>query len=98
LNETNAAADIYGSLQRTSIDCTGMWNRPPIFLLVDYYNVGDFNGSVFQVAADANNVRYDRVSCSGTLPTSAAWRTGGGRGARWALAAVVIAMEAAFVI
>jgi hypothetical protein len=78
LNETNAAADIYGSLQRNSINCTGMWNRPPNFLLVDYYNVGDFNGSVFQVAADANNVSYNRGSCCGTMPTNGAGRTGVG--------------------
>ena len=44
-----------------------MWNRPPNFLLVDYYNVGSFNGSVFEVAADMNNVSYDRSSCCGTL-------------------------------
>ncbi|KAL4913537.1 hypothetical protein BDW62DRAFT_159652 [Aspergillus aurantiobrunneus] len=36
-------------------------------MLVDYYNEGNFNGSVFQVAANMNNVSYDRESCCGTL-------------------------------
>ena len=72
LNETNAATDIYGSLKRNSLNCTGMWSRPPNFLLVDYYNVGNFNGSVFQVAADANNVTYERASCCGTQSRNAA--------------------------
>jgi hypothetical protein len=35
--------------------------------LVDYYNEGNFNGSVFEVAAEMNNVTYDRDSCCGTL-------------------------------
>lgn len=37
--------------------------RPPNFLLVDYYNYGPFNGSVFQVAADMNNVTYNGKCC-----------------------------------
>jgi len=37
--------------------------RPPNFLLVDYYNIGSFNGSVFEVAARANNVTYNRKCC-----------------------------------
>jgi hypothetical protein len=41
-----------------------MWDRPPNFLLVDYYNSGSpINGSVFEVAARANNVTYDRECC-----------------------------------
>jgi len=39
---------------------------------VDYYNFGNFNGSVFQVAADANNVTYNRNSCCGMQTMSAA--------------------------
>ncbi|KAL4809710.1 PLC-like phosphodiesterase [Aspergillus unguis] len=66
LNETNAVEG-YGSLGRMADNCSTMWNRPPNFLLVDYYNVGSFNGSVFEVAADMNNVSYDRSSCCGTL-------------------------------
>lgn len=39
----------------------GDWGRPPNFLLVDYYNFG--NGSVFEVAAQMNNVTYNRKCC-----------------------------------
>ncbi|KAH0836122.1 hypothetical protein FOPE_04337 [Fonsecaea pedrosoi] len=69
LNETNADAG-FGSAGRTVLNCTALWDRPPNFLLVDYYNIGNFNGSVFQVAADANNVTYDRESCCGTAGTT----------------------------
>lgn len=64
LKETNAVTG-YGSLGWAVDNCTSNWNRPPNYLLVDYYNEGNFNGSVFQVAATANNVTYDRVSCCG---------------------------------
>jgi hypothetical protein len=64
LNETNAVTG-YGSLGVTLENCTAEWNRPPNYLLVDYYNLGNFAGSVFQVAATANNVTYDRASCCG---------------------------------
>ncbi|KAL4905759.1 hypothetical protein BDW74DRAFT_12627 [Aspergillus multicolor] len=66
LNETNADHG-YGSVGRMAENCTTKWNRSPNFLLVDYYNEGNFNGSVFQVAADMNGVSYDRDSCCGTL-------------------------------
>lgn len=33
---------------------------------MDYYNYGDFNGSVFEVAAQMNNVTYDRNCCGKT--------------------------------
>jgi hypothetical protein len=39
------------------------WDRPPNFLLVDFYNEGPTDGSVFEVAARANNVTYDRQCC-----------------------------------
>ena len=42
---------------------TANWDRPPNFLLVDFYNQGPTNGSVFEVAARANNVTYDRECC-----------------------------------
>ncbi|RMZ91063.1 hypothetical protein DV736_g1707, partial [Chaetothyriales sp. CBS 134916] len=64
VNETNAVSG-YGSAGYTSGNCTADWGRPPNFLLIDFYNVGNFNGSVFQVAADANNVTYNRDSCCG---------------------------------
>jgi hypothetical protein len=67
LNQTNSAnAGTFGSLQRGVENCTAMWGRPPNFLLVDFYNLGNFNGSVFQVAAMANNVSYNRTQCCGT--------------------------------
>ena len=66
INETNAVSG-YGSLGRMVKNCEEMWGgRPPTWLLVDFYNLGNFNGSVFQVAATANNVTYDRDSCCGT--------------------------------
>lgn len=42
---------------------TDDWNRPPNFLLVDYYNEGSTNGSVFEVAAQMNNVTYNGHCC-----------------------------------
>ena len=39
------------------------WRNSPNFLLVDYYNQGSSPGSVFQVAAQANNVTYNRACC-----------------------------------
>lgn len=72
LNETNASTNTTGALQRMALNCTSMWGRPPNYLLVDYYNYGNFNGSVFQVAANMNNVTYDRSSCCNTDATSAA--------------------------
>ncbi|KAF2461259.1 PLC-like phosphodiesterase [Lineolata rhizophorae] len=49
------------SLGAMTDECTANWGRPPNFLLVDYYSAG--NGSVFEVAAQANNVSYDRECC-----------------------------------
>ncbi|KAL9601303.1 MAG: hypothetical protein Q9219_002598 [cf. Caloplaca sp. 3 TL-2023] len=67
LNETNNASGP-GSLGAMADDCNERWARPPNFLLVDYYNVGA--GSVFEVAAEHNNVTYDR-SCCGLVPSLA---------------------------
>lgn len=40
------------------------WGRPPNFLVVDYYNYGTPKpGSVFEVAARANGVTYNRQCC-----------------------------------
>ena len=65
LNETNA---VNGTSSAGAMveECTNNWGRPPNFLLVDYYNIGSYNGSVFQVAATANNVTYNRDRCCGT--------------------------------
>ncbi|KAF2872531.1 PLC-like phosphodiesterase [Massariosphaeria phaeospora] len=64
LNVTNGVNGT-GSLGEMTERCTNNWGRPPNFLLVDYYNAGPTNGSVFEVAARANNVAYNR-SCCGT--------------------------------
>ncbi|KAF2704594.1 hypothetical protein K504DRAFT_485168 [Pleomassaria siparia CBS 279.74] len=71
INQVNAVKG-YVSLGRSVDDCTSIWGRPPNLLLVDYYSRGDFNGSVFQVAATANNVSYNRTSCCGMEKKSAA--------------------------
>ncbi|CAI7653149.1 unnamed protein product [Penicillium crustosum] len=65
LSETNAVNGS-GSLGAMAENCTETWGRPPNMLLVDYYNYGDFNGSVFEVAAEMNNVTYDRKCCGKT--------------------------------
>lgn len=65
LNETNAVEG-YGSAGVTSRNCTADWGRPPNFILVDFYNIGSYNGSIFEVAANANGVSYDRDLCCGS--------------------------------
>ncbi|KAL8699552.1 MAG: hypothetical protein Q9224_001361 [Gallowayella concinna] len=67
LNETNNVTG-FGSLGLMADQCKERWLRSPNFLLVDYYNVGA--GSVFEVAAQHNNVTFDR-SCCGMVPSSA---------------------------
>ncbi|KAL8909736.1 MAG: hypothetical protein Q9207_000045 [Kuettlingeria erythrocarpa] len=67
LNETNNVTG-FGSLGAMASDCSRRWSRPPNFLLVDFYNVGA--GSVFEVAAEHNNVTYKR-DCCGFVPSLA---------------------------
>ncbi|KAJ5289493.1 uncharacterized protein N7443_009746 [Penicillium atrosanguineum] len=63
LNQTNGVNGT-GSLGKMARNCTAKWNRPPNFLLVDYYNYGSpKNGSVFEVAAEMNNVTYNWKCC-----------------------------------
>jgi hypothetical protein len=62
INSTNGLNGT-GSLGLMANSCTNDWGRPPNFLLVDFYNMGPFNGSVFEVAARANNVTYNRKCC-----------------------------------
>ncbi|KAJ5741676.1 hypothetical protein N7533_011085 [Penicillium manginii] len=65
--DTNSANEtLYGSLGNMSERCTEKWDRPPNFLLVDYYNWGKPNGSVFEVAAKANNVTWNGDCCGST--------------------------------
>jgi hypothetical protein len=81
LHEVNAVSGS-GSLGRNVDNCTAVWGRPPNWLLVDYYNYGNFNGSVFQVAATANKVSYNQSSCCGATLTSVAER-------RWAASKLI---------
>ncbi|KAM4063910.1 hypothetical protein HRG_007001 [Hirsutella rhossiliensis] len=62
LNQTNAAEGP-GSLGLAANNCRNDWGRTPNFLHVDYYNYGQPPGSVFEVAARANNVTYNRTCC-----------------------------------
>ncbi|KXL43395.1 hypothetical protein M433DRAFT_145174 [Acidomyces richmondensis BFW] len=65
LNRTNGQEDQFGQLGAMNANCTVEWSRPPNFLLVDYYNLGiPGSGSVFEVAARANNVTYNRKCCA----------------------------------
>ncbi|KAI1462545.1 PLC-like phosphodiesterase [Annulohypoxylon moriforme] len=62
LNVTNNVTGT-GSLGLSANNCRSDWGRPPNFLNVDYYNTGGFAGSVFEVAAQMNNVTYNRQCC-----------------------------------
>ncbi|KAJ5805952.1 PLC-like phosphodiesterase [Penicillium pulvis] len=62
INVTNAVSG-YGSLGLMANNCRSDWDRAPNFLLVDYYNDGNFAGSVFEVAAEMNNVTYNGDCC-----------------------------------
>ncbi|KAI0394068.1 PLC-like phosphodiesterase [Xylariaceae sp. FL0594] len=70
LNTTNNATG-KGSLGLTANNCLTKWGRPPNFLNVDYYNTGSFPGSVFEVAAQMNNVTYNRPCCGVPADSSA---------------------------
>ncbi|KAI8960956.1 PLC-like phosphodiesterase [Daldinia sp. FL1419] len=71
LNVTNNVTGD-GSLGISANNCVADWGRPPNFLNVDYYNMGGFPGSVFEVAAQMNNVTYNRPCCG--MNTSGAVR------------------------
>lgn len=71
LDQVNAVSG-NGSLGLNVQNCEKSWGRAPNWLLIDYYNFGNFNGSAFQVAATANGVAYNRDSCCGSQATSAA--------------------------
>lgn len=72
LNITNAAGNKTGMLGEMAYSCDAMWERPPNFLLVDFYNVG--NGSVFEVAAEMNGVTYKRPCCGIAVTSDASPR------------------------
>jgi hypothetical protein len=79
LNETNASNGT-GSLGMAANNCRTDWERPPNVLNVDYYNYGNFPGSVFEVAARMNNVTYSGKCCG---PESAAVRVEAARMLAW---------------
>ncbi|KAK5947327.1 hypothetical protein PMZ80_001477 [Knufia obscura] len=56
INNTNSNTTDEGAALTTIEQCTGEWGRPRNFLLVGYYNFGNFNGSSLAAAARANNV------------------------------------------
>ncbi|KAI1778208.1 PLC-like phosphodiesterase [Hypoxylon cercidicola] len=62
LNVTNNVTGT-GSLGLSANNCRSEWGRAPNFLNVDYYNTGGYPGSVFEVAAQMNNVTYNRQCC-----------------------------------
>jgi len=76
LNSTNANSTVYGSAELAVQHCTEDWGRPPNFLLVDYYNRGNFNGSTLATVAKANGVPYYSDSCCGTSDTLSDRSTG----------------------
>jgi hypothetical protein len=63
LNVTNNVTG-FGSLGLMTNTCVTDWGRPPNFLLVDFYDID--NGTVFEIAAKANNVTYTRSCCGAT--------------------------------
>ncbi|KAF1834345.1 PLC-like phosphodiesterase [Decorospora gaudefroyi] len=88
LDQVNAVAG-NGSLGRSVKECEALWGRPPNWILVDYYNCGSFNGSVFEVAARANRVPFwDRACCgSGLVSGARGWVL---RGWLWAVSGMVV--------
>jgi hypothetical protein len=76
-----------GSLGVGVDECIGNWGRPPKFLDVDFYDVG--NGSVFEVAAKANGVVYNRTCCGPVASWGEVSRRAGDL--RWMVGAVVLA-------
>lgn len=64
LDLVNANNDSIASLESMANRCTQRWNRPPNFLLVDFYDISaPAPGAVFQVAAEMNNVTYTGTCC-----------------------------------
>ncbi|GAB7365603.1 hypothetical protein MBLNU230_g6672t1 [Neophaeotheca triangularis] len=95
IEQTNGRFDRFGQLGAMVSNCTAKWGLPPTSLVVDYYNRGNPGpGSVFEVAAAANNVTYD-IDCCGT--TSAAVPANSPVPV-WSLLASVMAIVAVFTV
>lgn len=56
-----------GSVGDAARHCETAWFRSPNFLLVDYYKDGNYPGSVFAVAAEANGLMYAHSGSSHQL-------------------------------
>jgi hypothetical protein len=87
LNVTNNVTGT-GSLGLGATECLTQWGRPPNFLNVDYYSFGGFPGSVFEVAAQMNNVTYSRACCGVPVSEGARRLYGSGAGMIHAMAAI----------
>jgi len=66
LNVTNGATG-FGSMGLAANNCRSDWGYPPSVLNTDYYNLGSYPGSVFEVAAMINNVTYVNGTCCGSV-------------------------------
>ncbi|KAL7266741.1 hypothetical protein RUND412_010697 [Rhizina undulata] len=91
LNVTNGVSG-FGSLGLQANTCESDWGRYPNFLLVDFYNYG--NGSVFEVAAMANNVTYDGSCCG---KKASAGNRAAPQGMEWIGVSVVVMVVLALV-
>lgn len=85
LNSTNANTTVFGSAQLAVRNCTETWGRPPNYLLVDYYNRGNFNGSTLATAAEANGVPYFPSQCCGDRDTLSDRSVGTMLGSAWVM-------------
>jgi len=66
LNVTNGLTG-FGSMGLSANNCLSDWGYPPSVLNTDYYNIGSYPGSVFEVAARINNVTYVNGTCCGSV-------------------------------
>lgn len=87
LDETNGVAG-FGSLGQGVSDCVDLWNYPPKYLDVDFYNAG--GGSVFEVAATWNGVTYNRSCCGKTSSGEKKIQGYYARGFIWAIFGFVV--------
>ncbi|KIY51257.1 PLC-like phosphodiesterase [Fistulina hepatica ATCC 64428] len=94
-NQTNAVNGT-GSLGTQVDTCETEWGRPPNFMLVDYYEYG--NGSVFEVAATINGVKYDPTVAVPTPKSSSSSSSGTPRQLNSGLVVVVASVLAGSIL
>ncbi|KAK1836258.1 PI-PLC X domain-containing protein 1 [Podospora conica] len=93
LNVTNGAYG-NGSLGMAANNCRDEWDYPPSVLNTDYYNIGSYPGSVFEVAAKMNNVTYVNGTCCGSVNAAPRVEMTGtlvGAGLMWSMFWVLLA-------